>query len=503
MKRAFYFARSAAVIALQCTHLCTLEAGLTEDLIDAACEGDVEAVARTVKAGADVNARWCGATALHLAAEHGHENVVQFLLDHQRDVDALDAEGDTPLIWAAAAGSTDVARLLIARGADLERTRPVGVSSNDDDQWNPLRWAIIAGHTPMVRLLLTAGAKLGNPRLLGVAIYSGDPELVATLRNAGAPVSIEGPDAFDPVRAAAESGSIDLLRTLAKEFSSGEERQRRLLTPLHRAAENGDIAVVRVLLEEFGIDPDGTTDDSLGGAMLVHREGEKESEGFSALSRAVEGGHDEVMELLLEKGARIAGRTRSGDPLLTFVVKNGRTDLLRLFLQRRARVEAKDFDGHTALMHAARLGKMAETELLLAHNASADTRSPKGVTALSSAAIAGKTSTVALLLRHGASASKTTDQGTTVLMLAAAAGQGEICRLLVEGGAKLDATAPATGMTALHFAARGGHSDTVTTLLALGADRQPADHSRRTARDYAELAGDSESLEKLEPSPPR
>lgn len=78
-----------------------------------------------VKGGADVNAaegvKRC--TALHMAARRGNAEVAEALLDCGAEVDPRDSTGDTPLRRAVNCNKTDVAALLVARGAD---TRSVG-----------------------------------------------------------------------------------------------------------------------------------------------------------------------------------------------------------------------------------------------------------------------------------------------------------------------------------------------------------------------------------------
>ena len=49
------------------------------------------------KIGADVQARYKGRTALHCAAKAGFVHVVEALIEHRADVNALDERGQTPL----------------------------------------------------------------------------------------------------------------------------------------------------------------------------------------------------------------------------------------------------------------------------------------------------------------------------------------------------------------------------------------------------------------------
>ncbi len=64
---------------------------------------------------------------LHLACKNGHYQTVETLLNHGYDVYETDDDGITPLIWACRYGHTDIAILLLSRGAQ--------VNMQDNNQW--------------------------------------------------------------------------------------------------------------------------------------------------------------------------------------------------------------------------------------------------------------------------------------------------------------------------------------------------------------------------------
>ena len=115
-----------------------------ETLLDAALNGDIEAVKQCLSAGVDVNAKadFRGVTPLHDAASNGRKEVVELLLANGADVNAKNEssipatmagivrEGviqklrtsdpeRTPLHFAAQNGQKEIAELLIANGADI------------------------------------------------------------------------------------------------------------------------------------------------------------------------------------------------------------------------------------------------------------------------------------------------------------------------------------------------------------------------------------------------
>ena len=92
-------------------------------LLEAARDGNLEAVKQHLASGADVNVNdqrgYGGSTPLHVAAVGGHRAVVRLLIAKGADVNAKNDGGDTPLDWAS--GTTDetkISDLLRKHGAN-------------------------------------------------------------------------------------------------------------------------------------------------------------------------------------------------------------------------------------------------------------------------------------------------------------------------------------------------------------------------------------------------
>ena len=116
-------------------------------LLDAAKEGNIEAVKQHLANGADVNAKDDGWTPLHNAAGYSTKEMVELLISNGANVNAKNDDGWTPLHDAA---TKEVAELLIAKGADVE--------AKDKDNWTPLHKAAFGGHKEIVELLISEGA---------------------------------------------------------------------------------------------------------------------------------------------------------------------------------------------------------------------------------------------------------------------------------------------------------------------------------------------------------
>ena len=94
-----------------------------------------------------------GQTALVLALRDGHERSLKQLLDHPDiRIDLANASGETPLMMAALKGRLDAMRLLLGRGATLQRTG-----------WTPLHYAATAPVADAAQLLVERGAVIDAP----------------------------------------------------------------------------------------------------------------------------------------------------------------------------------------------------------------------------------------------------------------------------------------------------------------------------------------------------
>ncbi|QDS71834.1 hypothetical protein FKW77_009795 [Venturia effusa] len=89
-----------------------------------------------------------------MAASNGEIDRVQMFLKapfrEWIDVDAADAEGTPPLIYASCFGHHEVVSILLAAGAKVDR--------QDKNQWSSLMWAMTNRHKGIAKLLLDHGA---------------------------------------------------------------------------------------------------------------------------------------------------------------------------------------------------------------------------------------------------------------------------------------------------------------------------------------------------------
>lgn len=178
-------------------------------LRDAARWNDAEWAKRTLEEGADVNFRFRGdgnyaRTALEYAAGSGSVEVARLLLAHGADVEAGNYEG-APLLRAIASGNPDMVQLLLTHGASLSARQPgAGIASGDTPITAALdglpglvppkaraEHALSRNRNQIIRLLIEAGADVNAKSRLGksplaLAREYHFTEAEAMLRKAGA-----------------------------------------------------------------------------------------------------------------------------------------------------------------------------------------------------------------------------------------------------------------------------------------------------------------------------
>ncbi len=276
-------------------------------LMYSAAVGSVDAMKMLLAAGADAKTKnsfeatalmWCTA----------NMDKVRLLVDAGADVNAPSKQGMTPLLIAASnAGSIDIVRLLLAKGAtitvekgqatpllaaaqanDLEMVRlfvekGVDVNAATKAGATPLQSAASAGNLPMVKLLLAKGADVN-----AATIDSGKVR--------------KGPIALNhqtPLIFAAPYGTPELLRTLIDAGAQVNAKDIRDMTPLMLAvaSETQNPEVVRLLLEK--------------GADVKA----KSNAGETALDWAKKFGNPDVIALLQKAGGLAAqnGETAGGE----------------------------------------------------------------------------------------------------------------------------------------------------------------------------------------------
>ncbi|GEM10954.1 palmitoyltransferase SidR [Rhodotorula toruloides] len=193
---------------------------------------------------------------LHVAAASNDLQSLYALLDSPSSSSSAvvtandtDAEGTTPLHWAAINGHVIAAKVLLERGAEVD-------ARGGELRGTPLMWAARNGHLPLVHLLLKHGA---DPSLtddqsfnaLHLSIHSSSAFLVAYLLLTMQPLAIDStdPEGHTGLAWACYQGDAISVEVLLKAGADKDRKDRMGLTPLHWAVTKGNATCIRRLVE--------------------------------------------------------------------------------------------------------------------------------------------------------------------------------------------------------------------------------------------------------------
>lgn len=195
--------------------LSTAFAGSYEDFFAAIRQDDPAAVRSLLQRGFDPNSPSPeGLPGLYLALRDGSLKAAAVLVESPATrVDTRTDKDETALMMASLRGHLDIARKLVARGADVVKTG-----------WTPLHYAATHGHIPVMAFLLEQHAYIDaeSPNrttpLMMAAMY-GTPAAVKFLLDAGADPTLKnqlGMTAADFAAKGNRKESADLIAAAAR-----------------------------------------------------------------------------------------------------------------------------------------------------------------------------------------------------------------------------------------------------------------------------------------------
>lgn len=263
---------------------------------------------------------------------------------------------------------------------------------------------------------------------------------------------------------AARAGDVAAVRSLIEQGVDVNTPDGDGSTALHWAAHNGDPGMTQMLLE--------------AGASVkaVTRIG-----AMSPLFMAARHGSPAVVDLLLEAGSGASEANANGTTVLMMAAASGSAPTVKLFLDRGADVNSTDVtNGQTALMFAAARNSADAIRVLLAHRADAHVSTK--VVKLTRVRVDANGDPLPPVGETGEPDTPAKPEAKEAVEKRLGVGfnpEGQPLR-----AAREDRVFGATvigGMTALHFAAREGHTDAVWALVEGGADVNLASGGERTS----------------------
>ncbi|XP_005095515.1 ankyrin repeat and SAM domain-containing protein 6 [Aplysia californica] len=343
---------------------------------------------------------------LYCACEQGDTDCVQALLEDGCEVDCvLDDEENTALQVAAANGSEQVVRLLIMRGAGLDKSNIFG--------WTPLLQAARYGHTNIVALLSQHQADLHAKTRYGasamtLAAKGGHMQTVKLLIDSGVDVNGIGDGCeFSPLLLAAQHGHDAVLRVfLDRGCDVNFYTPSTGLTPLMTAALNGHMTTAQIIIERGG-DPNVMNVCENTALEIATVRDKREVSGYldrkttnkpktspgdikpDIIEAAKLGDFLRVCEILEQDTCqKDAHSPQDGATPLMFAAMTGRLDIAELLVMKGCDVNKQDLiSGWTALMQATYHGKKNVAMFLLSIGADVNIQAKNGCTAFDMASL--------------------------------------------------------------------------------------------------------------------
>lgn len=414
------------------------------------------------------------------AAQRGSAaDVKGYFGQHPDELKATDADGRTPLHFAAARGDLSVVSAIIDAGADPTIADKMGRTplhyaaarpwDRDDKQADAivrlLGEKIVAAHGS-----IDAQDTAGDTALHAAAVAGNEPNVDALLK-LGANRSIANARGLQP--ADVVKISFDALKT--------KLRGGTMVT----FAQSGDAAAVRDLIRR---DP-----------KLIN---EADAGGNTPLLVALRNCHFDVARLLIDNVAHVNQQAADGQTPLRLVCESqcallARAEMIELaqrLVDHGARVEWRTADGGTLLHTLAAQGD-AELIEVVAKACDPTERNAQGLTAICVADSANlpadrRDATLRALERAGSRLDCSDLDGNSALAKAALRGDKDrMIELIRQGTVSINAPNK-KGETPLHVAIRARQVDAVKLLLSSQADPLAVDNDKNTALHAAAQAGE-------------
>ena len=212
MKKYFinYFKKS--IISFVLIGFNSAQAGLNDDFFKAVKMDDAKAVQQLLARGFDANTiDQTGQTGLFIALREPSPKVARLLVDSPKiDLNALNTQGESPLMLAALKGQLELADQMVKKGADVNKT-----------DWTPLHYAATTGQLAVIRLLIENHAYIdaespnGSTPLMLASMY-GTPEAVKLLLDEGADPTLKNQQGLTALQFAQRASRPDAEALITK-----------------------------------------------------------------------------------------------------------------------------------------------------------------------------------------------------------------------------------------------------------------------------------------------
>jgi ankyrin repeat protein len=326
-------------------------------LMVAARTGKIEAIKALLEHGAQVdktNER--GQTPLMWAAAEKNAAAVRFLLEHganpnaqtnpfppPRKLDLIFSApappgGMTALLFASRQNDLESVKALLAGGADINKGAADGTS--------PLLIAIINEHYTLAKYLLDHGADPNQADNKGrAALYAAIDMRNLEWSTRPAPPERDPLTDLELIKALLDKGANPNARLTQKlplrgqPSFDGRWANQTGATPFWRAAQSDDVTVMRLLLE-YKADPNIASADNTTPLMVAAGVGWSDGQSHGSQEQA-----PEAIQICLDHGADINAVNNDGYTALHGASFRGANNVVEMLVAKGARMDIKNKDG--------------------------------------------------------------------------------------------------------------------------------------------------------------
>jgi len=301
---------------------------------------------------------------LYYASLCGFRDLAAHIIaEHPEQVNARSGINHSPLVAALHKRHFDVAELLYQRGAVVDVT--------GYDNRTPLISTAIDGFADVARWLLAHGANANwqehdaHRTPLSSAAVRGHLEIVYMLLGHGVQVDLAGRYGHTPLHRASCNGHVDVVGLLLQYGADISAQDQDCSTPLHLASSRGRVDVACLLLDR-GANLHAKNKD---GRTPLHQASSKDKDQWKGPYKAQSQEKADMVRLLLERGANVDAESSDGRTALHLASAEGQTEIVRLLLDHGADPDAKDKEGRMPMEVASAEGKNAIEAMLIEYGA--------------------------------------------------------------------------------------------------------------------------------------
>ncbi len=421
-----------------------------------------------------------GQTPLHLATIMGHTGIVNYIL-HDRSVrisdilSAQDISGATPLHEAIRYGRADIARALLASGANVNALDSIGKTPFLLIIPKESQYAL---YTTLLQYKASISQKdMYGDTVLHVAAMSDAPvEVLNLLVNSGALIDERNKQGVTPIELAIEYEHPQQVRYFATHGADIYAQDMNGSSPLSKALESSSSEILKTLVGKENILS-------------------KDSSGNTALHLAIKANSPiEYIKYLIDEGSDINARNKNGDSVLLVAVQRNRKDAGDMLLEKGADIFATNTQNISPLRIA--LTKGGQLFSWLINSKTLNTTDGTGNTPLHYASEWQLNDAITALIQRGAKVTAQNANGETPLFSAVKGNNPETIKILVKNGLVTDSTdnhaRDNLGNTPLHAAVKWNATKSAQTLISLGVDVNAQNLSGKTALSDACRSGKTE-----------